>query len=62
MKKTFQSLGRESGLSYGELQTTLQLAANLANEHPIDAKVRSHEDTYIKSFNGALKLYSVRFL
>lgn len=45
MKKAFQSLGRESGLSYSELQTTLQLAANLSNERPIDARVQSQEDT-----------------
>lgn len=35
----------ESGLTYSELQTTLQLAANLANERPIDAKMQSYEDT-----------------
>lgn len=45
VKKALQSLGGESGLSYSELQTTLQLAANLANERPIDARVQSHEDT-----------------
>lgn len=45
VKKVFQSLGRESGLSYSELQTTLQLAANLANERPIDARVQCQEDT-----------------
>lgn len=45
MKRAFQSLGRESGLCFSELQTTLQLAANLANERPIDARVQSLEDT-----------------
>ncbi|KAJ8260443.1 hypothetical protein GJAV_G00182210 [Gymnothorax javanicus] len=45
VKKAFQSLGRDLGLSYSELQTTLQLAANLSNERPIDARVQSHEDT-----------------
>ncbi|KAI7792395.1 gag-pol fusion polyprotein [Triplophysa rosa] len=44
VKKAFQSLGKESGLSYSELQTTFQIAANLANERPIDAKVQSRED------------------
>lgn len=44
VKKVFQSLGRESGLSYSELQTTLQIAANLANERPIDARVQSQEE------------------
>lgn len=44
MKKAFQSLGKESGL-YSELQTTLQIAANLANERPIDARVQSYEDS-----------------
>ncbi|XP_038139707.1 uncharacterized protein LOC119782698 [Cyprinodon tularosa] len=45
VKRAFQSLGRESGLSFSEFQTTLQLAANLANERPIDARVQSREDT-----------------
>ncbi len=45
VKKAFQSLGKESGLSYSELQTTLQIAAKLANERPIDARVQSCEDS-----------------
>lgn len=45
VKKAFQSLGKESGLCFSEFQTTLQLAANLANERPIDARVQSLEDT-----------------
>lgn len=45
LKKAFQSLGRETCLSYSELQTTLQLAANPANEHPIYARVQSLEDS-----------------
>lgn len=36
---------RESCLSYSEFQTTLQLAANLANEHPINARKQSFEDS-----------------
>lgn len=36
---------RESCLSYSEFQTTLQLAANLANEHPINAREQSFEDS-----------------
>jgi len=45
VKKAFLSLGRETGLCFSEFQTTLQLAANLANERPIDARVQSLEDT-----------------
>ncbi len=45
LKKALQSLGNNTGLSYSELQTTLQLAANLANECPIDARVQSHEES-----------------
>lgn len=45
VKKALQSLGRESGLSYSEFQTTLQMAANLANERPIDARVQSREES-----------------
>ncbi|KAM9715791.1 uncharacterized protein ACNS7B_021991 isoform 1-T2 [Menidia menidia] len=44
VKKALQSLGNNTSLSYSELQTTLQLAANLANERPIDARVQSCED------------------
>lgn len=43
VKRTLQSLGRESGLSYSEFQTALHVAANLANERPIDARVQSRE-------------------
>ncbi|RXN14669.1 gag-pol fusion poly [Labeo rohita] len=45
VKKALQSLGSESGLTYSEFQTMLQLAANLANERPIDARVQSREDS-----------------
>ncbi|KAL1256644.1 hypothetical protein QQF64_012189 [Cirrhinus molitorella] len=45
VKKALQSLGRGLGLSYSEFQTTLQLAANLANERPMDARVQSCEDS-----------------
>ena len=43
-KRALQSLGKESGLSYSEFQTALYMAANLANERPIDARVQSRED------------------
>ncbi|KAL3973928.1 GTP-binding protein [Sarotherodon galilaeus] len=43
VKRALQSLGRESGLSYSEFQTALHVAANLANERPIDARVQSRE-------------------
>lgn len=45
VKKALQSLGRESGLSYSELQMTLQLAANFSNERPINARAQSYKDT-----------------
>ncbi|XP_036067183.1 uncharacterized protein LOC118598542 [Oryzias melastigma] len=45
VKKALQSLGRETGLTYSELLTTVQLAANLANERPIDARVQSSEES-----------------
>ncbi|CAM4471325.1 unnamed protein product [Leuciscus chuanchicus] len=45
LKKALQSLGNNTGLSYSEFQTTLQLAANLAIECPIDARVQSHEES-----------------
>ena len=44
VKRALQSLGRESSLSYSEFKTALLLAANLANEHLIDARVQSGED------------------
>ena len=44
VKKALQSLGKESGLSYSESHTALYLAANLANERPIDARMQSRED------------------
>ncbi|XP_039456743.1 uncharacterized protein LOC120433854 [Oreochromis aureus] len=43
VKRALQSLGRDSGLSYSEFQTALHVAANLANERPIDARVQSRE-------------------
>lgn len=44
IKRAFQSLGRVEGLTFSEFLTTVKLAANLANERPIDARVQSHED------------------
>ncbi|KAL3056681.1 hypothetical protein OYC64_019209 [Pagothenia borchgrevinki] len=44
VKRALQSLGGGAGLSCSEFQTTLSIAANLANEHPIDARVQSRED------------------
>lgn len=44
VKRALQSLVRESSLTYSEFETTLHLAANLANERPIDARVQSRED------------------
>lgn len=44
IKRALQSLGRVEGLTFSEFLTTIKLAANLANERPIDARVQSHED------------------
>lgn len=44
VKRALQSLGKESILTYSEFQTALYLAANLANERPIDARMQSRED------------------
>lgn len=43
-KKALQNLGKESALCYTEFQTTIYLAANLTNEHPIDARIQIRED------------------
>lgn len=43
IKKAFQSLEKEENISNSELQTAFQLAANLANEHIIDARAQSYE-------------------
>lgn len=42
-KRALQSLGKGSDLTFSEFLTALQLAANLANERPIDARVQSRE-------------------
>ncbi|RXN35876.1 gag-pol fusion poly [Labeo rohita] len=44
VKKALQNCGGESALTYSEFQTALQIAANLANERPIDARAQSRED------------------
>ncbi|TKS65757.1 hypothetical protein D9C73_028022 [Collichthys lucidus] len=44
MKRALQSLGKGTNLSFSEFLTVLQLAANLANERPIDARAQSLED------------------
>ena len=44
MKKALQSLRKGTDLSFNEFLTVLQLAANLANERPIDARTQSLED------------------
>ncbi|XP_061902114.1 uncharacterized protein LOC133649625 [Entelurus aequoreus] len=43
-KRALQSLGRGEGLAFSEFLTVLKLAANLANERPIDARVQCRED------------------
>lgn len=42
-KKALQSLEKGSDLTFSEFLTALQLAANLVNERPIDARVQSRE-------------------
>lgn len=42
-KRALQSLGKSTTLTFSEFLTALQLAANLANERPIDARVQSRE-------------------
>lgn len=46
-KRALQSLGKGEGLTYSEFLTALKLAANLANERPIDARVQSRENSII---------------
>ncbi|KAK7933355.1 hypothetical protein WMY93_004251 [Mugilogobius chulae] len=43
-KRALQSLGKSADLTFSEFLTTLQVAANLANQRPIDAKIQSQED------------------
>lgn len=44
LKRALQNCGVESTLTYSEFQTVLQMAANLANERPIDARAQAQED------------------
>lgn len=43
IKRALQNLGIGDGLTFSEFLTVLKLAANLANERPIDARVQSRE-------------------
>lgn len=43
-KRALQKLGQSAVLTFQEFLTVLQLAANLANERPIDARLQSRED------------------
>lgn len=43
-KRALQSLSKSANLTLSEFLTALHLAANLANEQPIDAKVQGRED------------------
>ncbi|XP_054634429.1 uncharacterized protein LOC129182392 [Dunckerocampus dactyliophorus] len=43
-KRALQSLSKSPNLTFSEFLTALQMAANLANERPIDARVQSRED------------------
>ena len=43
-KRALQSLSTQANLTFSEFLTALQMAANLANERPIDARVQSRED------------------
>lgn len=44
VKRALHNLGGEGGFTWGEFQTFLYMAANLANERPIDARTQSRED------------------
>ncbi len=44
IKRALQNFGGESTLTYSEFQTALQMAANLSNERPIDARAQAQED------------------
>lgn len=43
-KRALQSLSKSANLIFSEVLTALHLAANLANERPIDARIQSRED------------------
>ncbi|KAJ7999295.1 hypothetical protein DPEC_G00213940 [Dallia pectoralis] len=43
-KRALQSLSKSPNLTFSEFLTALHLAANLANERPIDARIQSQED------------------
>lgn len=45
LERALQRLGKESSLSCIEFQTALHLAANLANECPIGARIQSRDDS-----------------
>lgn len=42
-KRALQSIGKSASLTFSEFLTALHLAANLANERPIDARIQSQE-------------------
>nr|XP_057945469.1 uncharacterized protein LOC131139671 [Doryrhamphus excisus] len=44
LKRALQNVCGDSIFTYSEFQTVLQLAANLVNDRPIDARVQSRED------------------
>ncbi|KAF7199472.1 putative LOC107376719-like protein [Nothobranchius furzeri] len=44
MKRALHNLGGDGIFTWGEFQTFLYMAANLANERPIDARSQSRED------------------
>lgn len=44
MKRALSNLGGDGLFTWGEFQTFLYMAANLANERPIDARTQSRED------------------
>lgn len=68
VKRAFQSLSKLANLTFSEFLTALQLAANLANERPFDARVQGREDCirYVSpnssligraSHSGSLKIF-----
>ena len=44
VKRALLNLGGDGAFTWGEFQTFVYMAANLANERPIDARAQSHEE------------------
>ena len=58
LKRALQTFEAESPLSFSEFYTALQLAANLANERPIDARAQSRDGSILYVTPNSLLLGS----